>query len=291
MRSSAASTEKSGPSRSDLDRKSPLPLYVQAKQRLITMIAQWERTGERFYSDEELASLFGISRMTVRQALAELVAKGLLTRVRGLGTFVTGRPLEERFTPGMDIRQQWEARGMPMEVTVVAFARAPANAAIARALDLALGAEVLATTRVRSAAGIPIALDHRQIPGDLSADWTEAHIKESLLHRLWERHDIEYGDFAVEAGAAGAEELEYLHLPEGAPIISRTLRYFDEAGRCVLAGRTTHRADLMRYTVRIPLSRNGKDGHGRSREHTSRSQRSPERAALMSVVFGDAESD
>lgn len=283
---------KARSSRNDLDRSSPLPLYVQAKQRLIAMIAGWERTQDRFYSDEELATLFGISRMTVRQALAELVAKGLLTRVRGLGTFVTGRPIEERFTPGMDIRQQWAAHGMPMEVSVLAFARRPADPRSAALLDLAPGTEILATTRLRSAAGIPIALDHRQIPGDLSADWTEAHIKQSLLHRLWERHDVQYGDFSVEAGAAGREELEFLHLPEGAPIISRSLRYFDKAGRCVLAGRTIHRADFMCYAMRIPLVRDGKSRGPRPDKTAATLSGAPRRTSLVPMgFFGDAESD
>lgn len=65
-----------------LDRSSPLPLYAQIKQRLIGMVANWDRPDRRFYSDEELCEQFLVSRDTVRQALSELVREGLLTRSR-----------------------------------------------------------------------------------------------------------------------------------------------------------------------------------------------------------------
>ena len=72
-----------------LDRASPLPLYAQIKQRLIGIILRWDRADRRFYSDEQLCALFNVSRDTVRQALSELVHEGLLTRSRGLGTFIS----------------------------------------------------------------------------------------------------------------------------------------------------------------------------------------------------------
>ena len=106
-----------------LDRASPLPLYAQIKQRLIGLILRWDQPDRRFYSDEQLCSFFCVSRDTVRQALSELVREGLLTRSRGLGTFVSVRKLEERFGPGMDFIQQWAAAGMPVQPTLLSFER------------------------------------------------------------------------------------------------------------------------------------------------------------------------
>ncbi|MBV9521537.1 MAG: GntR family transcriptional regulator, partial [Alphaproteobacteria bacterium] len=69
----------------ELDRGSPIPLYMQIKQYLSRQIGAWERHDEKFYTDADLCELFGVSRMTVRQAVQELVDEGLLKRARGIG--------------------------------------------------------------------------------------------------------------------------------------------------------------------------------------------------------------
>ena len=240
-----------------LDRSSPLPLYAQIKQRLIGMILRWDHGDGRFYSDEQLCALFGVSRDTVRQAVSELVREGLLTRSRGLGTFVTVRKLEERFGPGMDFLRQWERAGTPMQSTLLAFERRPAPEHIASTLELTPGATVLFIKRVRSAASVPIAIDHRYLPADIVADWNEDSARESPLHLLWQRRDLRSGDFSIEAGTAGPEEVEYLHVAAGASVLIRTLSYRDDSGRMVMAGHTVHRGDLVRYSLSVPLSRDG----------------------------------
>lgn len=240
-----------------LDRSSPLPLYAQIKQRLIGIIFKWEQADRRFYSDEQLCALFGVSRDTARQAVAELVHEGLLTRSRGLGTFVAVRKLEERFNPGMDFLSQWAATGMPMQATVLAFERVPADETVAASLEAEAGSPVLFIKRLRAAAKVPLAIDYRHVPADLVPDWTEEAVHDSPLHRLWQKVDLTTGDFTIEAGLAGPEEVEYLHLSPGAPVLVRTLKYRDVAGRLVMSGHTVHRADLVRYSLSVPLSRGG----------------------------------
>ncbi len=241
-----------------LDRASPLPLYAQIKQRLIGIILRWDQPGRRFYSDEQLCAFFCVSRDTVRQALSELVREGLLTRSRGLGTFVAVHKLEERFGPSMDFMRQWAASGTPIQPTVLVFERRPADKQTATALELELGTPILFIKRMRAAARVPVAIDYRLIPADLVSDWDESSALGSPLHLLWQRVELRSGDFGIEAGIAGPEEVEYLHLAAGAPVLIRTLRYRDTNGRLVLAGHTVHRADLVRYSLDVPLSR--KDG-------------------------------
>lgn len=240
-----------------LDRTSPLPLYAQIKQRLIGLILRWDQPDRRFYSDEQLCAFFCVSRDTVRQALAELVQDGLLRRGRGLGTFVSVRKLEERFGPGMDFLQQWESSGTPMQSTLLAFERRPAGDAVGASLGVDAEAAVLFIKRVRAAARVPIAIDYRYIPNDLVADWDETSARGSPLHLLWQKMDLSNGDFAIEAATAGPEEIEYLHLSAGAPVLIRTLRYCDGKGRRVMAGHTVHRGDLVRYSLNVPLSPDG----------------------------------
>ena len=238
-----------------LDRASPLPLYAQIKQRLIGLILRWDQPDRRFYSDEQLCAFFCVSRDTVRQALSELVRDGMLTRSRGLGTFVSVRKLEERFEPGMDFMRQWEAAGTPIQPTLLVFERCGADEQVAVGLEIEVGAEILFIKRTRAAARVPVAIDYRYLPADLVADWDESSALASPLHLLWQRVELRSGDFGIEAGVAGPEEVEYLHLAAGAPILTRTLRYRETRGRLVMAGHTVHRGDLVRYSLNVPLSR------------------------------------
>jgi GntR family transcriptional regulator len=201
-----------------------------------------------------------VSRDTVRQALSELVRDGMLTRSRGLGTFVSVRKLEERFGPGMDFIRQWEDAGTPIQPTLLVFERCGADEQVAAALEIEPGVRVLFIKRTRAAARVPVAIDYRYLPADLVADWDESSALASPLHLLWQRVELRSGDFGIEAGIAGPEEVEYLHLAAGAPVLIRTLRYRDAGGRQVMAGHTVHRGDLVRYSLSMPLSRGATSG-------------------------------
>ncbi len=241
-----------------LDRSSPMPLFFQLRQRLLALVAQWD-LNVRFLTDAQIAHRFSISRTTVRQAVDGLVSEGLLKRVPGSGTWVLPRRLEERLNPGMNIRTQWSSAGLPMHVDVLRFERAPAPEREAALLAVAPDTELLLVRRLRSAAGVPVAIDDRCIPAELVRDWHPVNAEGSLLHQLWEREALTDAELEIEAALAGPDEIRHLALTEGAPVVVRMLRYKNEAGRIVLAGRSVHRADLMRYSMHIALRRDAPD--------------------------------
>lgn len=245
----------SEPPAAALDRSSPIPLYVQLRNRLLEMVSSWTDPSRRFYSDDELTRMFGVSRATVREALTEMVEAGVLRRARGIGTIVSLRKVEEKLTPVMDIRQQWEAEGKPFRASVLVFERVGAPVDIGRALDIAPGAGVLFVKRVRSTQIAPVAIDWRYVPVAFANEIQRADAAGSLMHRLWDKFELDHSELQIEAGLSGAEEVELLHLPQNSPILIRHLVYFDRQGRRIMAGRSVHRADLMRYSVRVDLAR------------------------------------
>jgi GntR family transcriptional regulator len=72
-----------------IDKNSPIPVYYQLKEMIKEKITKgtWQ-VGQCIASERELTEAYGVSRMTVRQALGELVQEGLLVREKGKGTFV-----------------------------------------------------------------------------------------------------------------------------------------------------------------------------------------------------------
>src|SRR3546814_1159851 len=117
-----------------LDRNSPLPLYEQIKRRVLSLILGWQKDSERFHTDQELSEQFGVSRMTVRQAVQELVNEGYLRRVRGSGTFVCAPKVDERLSMAMDFIDQWATRGRALELRVLRCAEEPCAARVASQL-------------------------------------------------------------------------------------------------------------------------------------------------------------
>lgn len=243
-----------------LDRASPIPLYVQIKQQLLAMIATWDVRDNRFYGDNELCRIFEVSRMTVRQAVQELVNDGFLTRIRGTGTFVPIPKIEEHFTPLMNLRDQWASHGRPMRVEVLAFEERQCPAEIATALDVAADVPVRYIQRLRFSGQVPIAIDHRFIPLAVARDLAREDAEHSILHALWNRFDLSHGDLRIEAATADEEAAKLLHMLPGAPMLVRHLQYYDTDKRPVMAGYSLYRADLVRYSMTVPLSRDAETG-------------------------------
>lgn len=81
----------------ELDKGSPIPVYYQLKNIILQKIKNGEYPPDTLIpSERELGEALGISRMTVRQALNQLVSEGALTRQKGKGTFVCRTKFEQR---------------------------------------------------------------------------------------------------------------------------------------------------------------------------------------------------
>ncbi len=240
-----------------LDRASPIPLYVQVRNRLLAMLGEWRDPEKRFYSDDELTAMFAVSRATVREALTELVAAGVLRRRRGQGTVVSLRKVGEKLGVGSHIGSQWDSGDMPVDTALLAFARMAAPAEAALALGVSDETEVLFVKRLRTTPIAPVSIDWRYLPLWAAEGIAREQGTQPLINLIWRRIDLAHSDLIIEAALSGPEEMELLHLPAKSPILIRHLVYYDRQGRAAMAGKSIHRADLMRYSVRVDQSRDG----------------------------------
>lgn len=240
-----------------LDRASPIPLYIQVRNRLLAMVGAWHDSEKRFYSDDELTAMFDVSRATVREALTELVAAGVLRRRRGHGTIVSLRKVGEKLGVGSHIGSQWDSGEMPVGTAVLAFERISAPPDVARVLAVTAGTIVLFVKRLRTTPIAPVSIDWRYIPEWAATGIAREQGAEPLINLIWRHIDLDHSDLTIEAALSGPEEMELLHLPANSPILVRHLVYSDRQGRVAMAGKSIHRADLMRYTVRVEQSRDG----------------------------------
>ena len=243
----------------ELDHASPLPLYRQIKQHLLDRIAVWPSHEAQFYTDGELCLMFGVSRMTARQAVQELVEEGFLKRRRGAGTFVAARTAARHLLPSDELGRQWGGGGKAMQIEVLAFEIQPCPETIAVALGLPPGTPVRYIRRLRHAGNVPLVLDHRYLPLAVAEQAMPHGSSRSILHAIWQHYDLDRGEMAIEAATAGPDEERWLQVAAGDPLIVRRLRYLTCAGEPVMAGHSFYRADLVRYSIDVPLSREGRE--------------------------------
>lgn len=162
------------------------PHYLRIKEAITALIAEGKfKPGDRVYSENELVSAFGVSRMTANRALRELMFEGVLTRATGLGTFVSSQRQDVDLLQIRNIADEISGRGRRHTAKVVTADRIKADAAVAQSLDLAAGIEVMHSLIVHLEDDQPIQVEERYVnpivaPGYLGNDFTRTTPNEYL---------------------------------------------------------------------------------------------------------------
>ena len=227
----------------------------QVRRRLLEQISAGALVpGQRLGAERDLAVELGVSRSTLRQALAALEADGTVRRVpgRGGGTFVSSDKIDRDLSrivgvPALLRDQGFTAGSKVMSASVVA-----ADAATAKALHIAQGSFVCDVTRIRLADGAPISLENAR----LSAERFPGLLEQSLGGSLYELLETEFGvrpaeaEERIEVVAANEDEGLILGVPAGSPLLSITRTSVDGDGVPIEHSHDLFRADRTRITVR-----------------------------------------
>ena len=119
--------------------------------------------GDLIPSERELGETYGISRMTARQAITELVNEGLFYREQGKGTFVSRSKITQQLIHLTGFTEDIRARGQRPSTTVISATMHPADEAVAEKLRINPGALIFRLQRLRLADGEPLAIELSQI--------------------------------------------------------------------------------------------------------------------------------
>src|SRR5256884_6212042 len=206
--------------------------------------------GDRMPSEQDLAAWFGVSRMTLRQALAKLARRGLVTRTVGRrgGTFVAERKLEQDRTTLAGFSEQLRRHGIQPGARVLLATQGPAGPVSAAALQLAEGDPVHEVRRVRLGDGRPIVLEQSLFPAALFPGLLQCRLDGSLYELL----EARYGQRphrareSLEPVTAGVREAEALEVAEGAPLMLVERVAYDRARQPVELARDPLRGDRTR---------------------------------------------
>ncbi|MDE4133124.1 phosphonate metabolism transcriptional regulator PhnF [Phaeobacter sp. QD34_3] len=229
------------------------PVWKSIATALTEDIAQARYdTGDKLPAEAQLAARFGVNRHTVRRALAEMAAGGLVHSRRGAGVFVAARPTDYPIGKRVRFHQNISKGGQtPAKQILTTETRAAAEGEAA-ALGLAAGDMVHVYDGLSLADGQPIALFQSIFPSDRFPGMLETLEETQSVTAALKRCGIE--DYTrletrITARQATATQALHLRIPEGAPILRTTGINVDGNGQPIEYGRTWFAGDRVTLTV------------------------------------------
>ncbi|MGE5552276.1 MAG: GntR family transcriptional regulator [Bacteroidota bacterium] len=224
----------------------PTPLVRQVRDGLRQRIQEgvWQ-TGQRIPSERELAESLGISRLTVRLAINDLVAEGLLHRQQGKGTFVAWRRIEQTLGRFYSFTEEMARRGMRPSSVVLSFTtgmRAPPG----------LDGTTHCLVRLRLADGEPVMLETTYISANLCPGLTRESLETAPLYELLrQRYGIRFGQAreTFEPVIVPAPVARDLGVEPGSATLMLERTILDEQGRWLEFTQSFVRGDRCRYVM------------------------------------------
>lgn len=226
------------------------PLYQQMQDALRRGIEVGAlRPQEALPPERDIATEFGISRITVRKAIDGLVADGMLTRRQGAGTFVGGR-VEKQFSKLSSFSEDMAARGRTARSEWITQIESTANSDESLTLGLSPGSRVFRFHRIRYADDQPMALEHSTVPGFGLPGLEEVGVSlyaalEAAGHRPVRALQ------RLRAVLFDVEQARLLGIEAGAPGLFIERRGFLEDGRAIEMTRSWYRGDAYDFVAEL----------------------------------------
>lgn len=168
--------------------KSYKPLYKQLKEKILQDISnQVYKPGDMIPSQNELAKLYDVSRVTVRQALNEMIYSGILSTQKGKGTFVNDLPFNKYTNNRLGgFTESIEKIGYKAYTQVLDVATIEANKNLAAKLKIEIGSPVVYLKRIRLVNNVPMTLENSCLNKSMicGIEFTKEFLENKSLYKL-----------------------------------------------------------------------------------------------------------
>lgn len=234
------------------------PKYIQIRDYLIQLIENKKlSSGKVIPSERELSDKFGVSRMTVRQAITSLVSNGLLERKQGAGTYVTEPKVEHDIRFLVSFTESSLRRGINPAGKIVLFDQLEADVKLSQSLQVSLGKKVYRLIRVRYTNHDPLVLERCFFPVERYPGIERLDLENRSLYHVWkDEYGISFGRMrqTLEPVSADEAEAQLLDVPVGFPLMLIERVTFDAQGIPIEYAKDVHRSDRSRFVSDVSIS-------------------------------------
>lgn len=200
------------------------PMYIKIHNSLKRDVERRiYHVGDRIPAERDLAKKFGVSRMTLRQAIKTLEDEGILERRLGSGTYVASQKVQEKMSGVMSFTEITRANGQTPSSKLLFYQVSKPSVSEKERLQLADGVEVLRMERIRYADDSPICSEVVTVPYHLVAAFSKEDISEHLYQTLQDQAGFKLGPVKeyISAAIANENDARLLACRKGEPLITR----------------------------------------------------------------------
>src|SRR5215469_16109740 len=230
-------------------------LYARVETVLAKEISSGDlKVGDQLPTEDSLVARFGVSRITVRRAIQNLVSRGLVEIRRGKGTFVTAPKITQELKELSGFVEDMHALGRKPTARVIGKQIVIADATVASQLALTKGERVVRIRRVRLADGIPLSFDETFLPLEIGKEVITNNLKVEPIFSLLERkYDIPLieAEYKLDAVAAEAEVAAALKIKQRSPVFRIERTSYSTGGHPVDYERLHYRGDLAQFVTHL----------------------------------------
>ncbi len=241
-----------------VDSSTDAPLFAQVRNTLRAAILSGEfAAGQRLPSESELSRAHGVSRITVRQALADLQASGLVRTVNGRGSFVSEPDMPGDHGPLVGVLDVMRKRGYQARGRLVSHRTVPATAVVAQALNIPLGTPVGTVKVARSCNDQVFAVGTTYTSPELAARLAAENLVDHDMAKVFNTRlgvRLATTQVIVQAVAANAALARLLGRKPGSPILRILTTSLDYERQAVSYTETECNPDVMDYRVTLRRS-------------------------------------
>lgn len=237
-----------------IDKNSAIPVYYQLKEDIKKKIAQgiW-KVGQCIDSERELSETYGVSRMTIRQALGELVQEGLLVREKGKGTFVCEPKVKQRDI--MSFSELVSKSGMKLSTEIIEFKIIETPMELQNVIEFP---KVYKINRIRAVEGENVANEIVYIPYDYFTSLDEEMLKGSLYKLLEDfGYTIDSSESSIQAVIMDDYYNKLFKVEKQVPLLKTYSKNMDIDNKVIFVEESVYRSDKYILEVNI-LRREGK---------------------------------
>lgn len=227
-----------------------IPVYQVIEQDIKEKIQSGLlKHGDMIHSENELKEIYSVSRMTVRQALNNLVNEGYLYRHKGKGTFVNNSKIEKSIQGLVGFTEEMRQMNRKVSNRLISFEIIKADKEISEKLFLEEGDDVYMIERVRYGDKIPVLFEKLYLPKRVFKE-IDASIMSSSFYQYIEgqlNYKISYCIQSVEAKSSDQRVSDYLEIPKSSPVLYLTRNTFLDRGFPFEYVKSYYRADQYRF--------------------------------------------